>query len=84
MIASILKIPQAASAKGDDHFARFIKETKGVAHAYQLEGDTELAIVTIWENEGARDAFMASDLRKDVDRSYPGQTRSVYKVRASK
>ena len=84
MIATILKIPQAASAKGDDHFARFIKDTKGIAHAYQLEGDNELVMVTIWESEGARDTYMKSALKKDVDQSYPSQTRSVYRVRGSK
>ena len=84
MIATILKIPQGASAQGDAHFARFIKETKGIANAYQLEGDNELVMVTIWESESARDTYMKSALKREVDQSYAGQTRTAYKVRGHK
>ena len=84
MIATILRLPKADLAKGDAHFARFIKETKGVAHSYQLEADDEIVVVTVWESEGARDSYMKSGLKQDIDRSYPGQKRSIYKVRASK
>ena len=84
MIASILRIPQSATPAGDEHFARFIKNTKGIVHAYQLEAEKELVMVTIWESENARDVYMKSALKQEVDASYPGQTRSLYKVRGSK
>lgn len=83
MIAVIMKIPGNSDPARDELFQRFIK-TPGLIHAYQLDNDAGGATVTIWESHAARDAYMASTLRSDVDTALPGLTREVFTVRASK
>jgi hypothetical protein len=84
LIAVILKYPTTGEREKDELFRRFVKDTPGVLHAYQLESSTGGATVTIWESQAARDAYMASSLRSDVDAALPGLTRDVYEVIGSK
>lgn len=84
MIAVIMKFPVTGDRDKDELFQRFIKQTPGVLHAYQLENDAGGATVTIWESQSARDAYMASTLRSDVDTALPGLTREIFTVRATK
>lgn len=84
MIAVIMKYPTAGDRDKDELFRRFVKDTPGVLHAYQLESATGGATVTIWESQAARDAYMASSLRGDVDTALPGLTREVFDVIGSK
>lgn len=83
MIAVIMKFPATRDQEKDELFKRFIK-TPGVVHAYQLENDAGGATVTVWESQAARDAYMASSLRSDVDTALPGLTREVFNVRSTK
>jgi hypothetical protein len=78
-----MKFPVNNDRDKDELFQRFIK-TPGVLHAYQLENDAGGATVTIWESQAARDAYMASKLRSDVDTALPGLTREVFTVRSTK
>ncbi|WP_423066038.1 hypothetical protein [Devosia sp. CN2-171] len=48
--------------------------------AYQLESPEGGATVTIWESQEARDAYMKTLLKTDVDAALPGLTREVYSV----
>ena len=84
MIASILRMPGPPGDLGADQFARFVRDTKGVVHCYRLGSDNETAVVTIWSDEASRDAYMKTALKQEIDGSYPGQTRAVYSVLASK
>jgi hypothetical protein len=83
LIAVILKFPVTGDREKDELFQRFIK-TPGVIHAYQLENDAGGATVTVWESQAARDAYMASTLRSDVDTALPGLSREVSTVRSAK
>ena len=84
MIAVIMKYPKVEDRDKDELFQRFIKETAGIIHAYQLESPEGGATVTIWESQAARDAYMSSSLRSDVDVALPELTREVYSIRSSK
>lgn len=84
MIASLLRMNGPVN---DDLFKRFIAATPGVAAAYQLEiadDPNGAAVFTVWQDEKARDAYMASAFKGEVDRTYPKQSRTVFKVRNSK
>jgi hypothetical protein len=83
LIAVIMKFPVTGDREKDELFQRFIK-TPGVIHAYQLENDAGGATVTVWESHAARDAYMASTLRSDVDTALPGLSREVFTVRSAK
>ncbi len=84
MIAVIMKYPTTGDRDKDELFRRFVRDTPGVLHAYQLESATGGATVTIWESQAARDAYMSTTLRADVDTALPELTREVYSVLASK
>ena len=84
MIAVMMNIPRAPDAEGDELFKRFVKETPGVLHAYQLERLGAGAAFTVWESQEARDAYMQSGLRSEIDTALSGVTRTVYTVRNSK
>ncbi len=84
MIASILTIPQSLDTKADDLFRRFIQEADGVVEAYQLESESEIAVVSIWVSEAKRQAYMGSQLAADVAKAYPQGTRRVFAVRNAK
>jgi len=83
LIAVIMKFPVTGDREKDELFQRFIK-TPGVIHAYQLENDAGGATVTVWESQAARDAYMTSTLRSDVDTALPGLTREVFTVLSAK
>ena len=78
-----MKFPVTGDREKDELFQRFIK-TPGVIHAYQLENDAGGATVTVWESQAARDAYMTSTLRSDVDTALPGLTREVFTVLSAK
>ena len=84
MIAVIMKYPIVGDRDKDELFQRFVKDTPGVIHAYQLESPDGGATVTIWESQAARDAYMGSILRTEVDTALPGLTREIYSVLGSK
>lgn len=84
LIAVIMKYPIVGDRDKDELFQRFVKETPGVVQAFQLESPNGGATVTIWESQAARDAYMGSSLRGDVDTALPGLTREVYSVRSTK
>ncbi len=84
MIAVIMKYPTTGDRNKDELFQRFVRDTPGVLHAYQLENDGGGATVTIWESQEARDAYMKTSLRTDVDTALPGLTREIYSVLGSK
>ena len=84
MIAVIMKYPTTGDREKDELFQRFVRETPGVLHAFQLENAEGGATVTVWETQAARDAYMASALRGDVDVALPGLTREVFSVLSSK
>lgn len=84
MIAVIMKYPTTGDREKDELFRRFIRDTPGILHAYQLESPTGGATVTIWESQEARDAYMSTSLRSDVDAALPGLTREVYSVIGNK
>lgn len=80
MIAVIMKYPTTGDRDKDELFRRFVRDTPGVLHAYQLENAEGGATVTVWESQAARDAYMKTTLRSDVDTALPGLTREVYSV----
>ncbi len=86
MIATLLKFNGGPIR--DDLFKRFIETTKGVVASYQLEtpGDpTGNAVFTVWQDEAARDAYLASSqVKPEVDKAYPNQARTTFQVRNSK
>jgi hypothetical protein len=84
MIAVVMKYPLRPDAEKDELFDRFVAETAGVVHAYQVEGPDGGATITIWESQEARDAYMQSSLKGEVDSALPGLTRDVYTVRRAK
>jgi heme-degrading monooxygenase HmoA len=84
MLAVIMKFPQQPGPENDKLFKRFVDETPGVVHAYQLEGTDGGTTITFWESEKARDAYLNSPLRNVVDAALPGLNRTVYNVRNSK
>jgi hypothetical protein len=84
LIAVIMKYPTVGDRSKDELFQRFVAETPGVVHAFQLESPEGGATVTVWESQEARDAYMATTLRDNVDTALPGLTREVYSVLATK
>ena len=84
LIAVIMKYPTVGDRSKDELFHRFVRETPGVLNAYQLESPDGGATVTIWESQEARDAYMKTMLKTDVDTALPGLTREVYAVINSK
>ena len=88
MFAYILRAPNApASEQGDEFFRRFL-ETPGLLNAFDLTGlenPDEGLLVAIWENREAAERYLnEAPLRKEVDQAYPGITRTLYEVHASK
>jgi heme-degrading monooxygenase HmoA len=84
MIASMLKMN---GPRDDEMFKKFIAKTPGVVASYQLQSSdnpNDVAVFTVWEDEKARAAFNASSERTEVDKKYPGGTRTVYRVLNSK
>lgn len=62
-------------------FEKFVKNTPGVVKAYLLKGDGgNDATFTVWESVAAREAYLKSEHRKEVDASLPGLSRTVFEV----
>ena len=87
MLAVILRIEGRRDETADNLFQRF-KSTEGVVATYQLEGvdnPNDLVTFTVWKDEASRMKYMnESPLKKEVDRAWSKQTRTVYTVRDSK
>ena len=84
MIATILKMNGPVN---DELFKRFIDTTPGVAASYLLEAPDDpngTTVFTVWEDEKSRNAYMASQLKTEVDKSYSNQARTVFRVRSAK
>jgi hypothetical protein len=81
MIATILTIPRTDDKRGDALFTRFAREADGLIHAYQLQDEKETVTVSVWVSAEKRDAYMATQLRQEVDSTFPGSSRKVYDVK---
>jgi quinol monooxygenase YgiN len=84
MIASLLK---TNGPRDDEMFKKFVATTPGVVRSYQLQSPdnpNDVAVFTVWQDEKARDAFNSSAQRAEVDKAYPGASRTVYRVLNSK
>lgn len=83
-IASLLKMN---GQRDDEMFQKFVDATPGVVASYQLQSEDnpdDIAVFTVWEDERARENFNASAQRTEVDKKYPGGSRTVYRVLNSK
>lgn len=86
MFAYILRVHTGPTEETDDFFRRF-KETAGLVHAFDLQGvdDPEDGVaVAVWESREAAERYLESQLRRDVDHTLEGVTRTMYEVRDSK
>ncbi|HEY9011736.1 MAG TPA: hypothetical protein VIN06_12025 [Devosia sp.] len=87
MFAYILKADKLPDEQTDAFFERF-KQTPGLLHAYNLQGmdnPTDAMVVAVWQNREAAQAYLdKSPLRKEVDQTISGVSRTMYKVRNSK
>ena len=87
MFAYILKSDPVDDAVSDEFFKRF-KSTPGLLHAYDMRGaddPNDQIVVTVWEDRKAADEYLSkSALRKEVDQTVSGVTRTMYDVRDHK
>ncbi|MCL4535214.1 MAG: antibiotic biosynthesis monooxygenase [Bacteroidetes bacterium] len=87
MFAYILRVHQPPTEQTAEFFRRF-KEIPGLLHAYSLQGvedPNDSVSVAIWESREAAERYLqSSPLRRDVDRSVAGVTRTLYNVLDSK
>ncbi len=86
MFAYILRVHTQPTEETDEFFSRF-KETDGLIHAFNLQGvdDPEDGVaVAVWESREAAEAYLESQLRREVDVTFEGVTRTMYEVRDSK
>ena len=82
MIAVLMSFPRHPDI---GLFEKFVKETPGVVSAYQLKGDgPDDATFTVWESAAAREAYMQSQLRKEVDSALPVIKLTMFEVMKSK
>ena len=80
MIAPLLKMN---GPRDDEMFQKFADTTPGVVASYRFQSQDnpdDTAVFTEWEDERARETFNASARRKEVDKKYPGSSRTVYRV----
>ena len=87
MTAHILRAQQAPNEEFAEFFRRF-KETPGLLHAYDLQGEenpSETVVVAVWESKEAADRYLkSSPLRREVDQAVPSTRRTFYNVLDSK
>ncbi len=87
MFAYILHVHMAPNETTDEFFRRF-KEVPGLLQAYSLQGEEDpedSATVAIWESKEAAERYLSSHpLRREVDRTTPQVTRTMYRVRDAK
>ena len=87
MFAYILKSDPVDDAVSDEFFKR-CKSTPGHLHAYDTRGandPNDQIVVTVWEDRKAADEYLSkSALRKEVDQTVSGVTRTMYHVREHK
>jgi heme-degrading monooxygenase HmoA len=87
MFAYILRADSPPDEKTDEFFKRFV-ETPGLLHAFDLRGvndPDDTLVVTIWQDrKAAEDYLNKSPLRKEVDQTISGITRTMYEVLNSK
>jgi len=87
MFAYILRAQQAPKEQAADFFRRF-KETPGLLHAYDLQGEenpNEGIMIAIWESRKAAERYLASSpLKREVDQAVPSVSRTFYTVLNSK
>jgi hypothetical protein len=88
MFAYILKPPPMPRSAETDGFFRRFKTVPGLLHAYNLGEigkDDQGLVVAIWESREAAERYLNGDpLKKQVDESVPGVTRTMYEVVDSK
>jgi len=87
MTVYILRAQQAPNEQIAGFFRRF-KETPGLLHAYDLQGEddpSETVVVAVWESKEAADRYLkSSSLRNEVDQAVPSARRTFYNVLDSK
>jgi heme-degrading monooxygenase HmoA len=87
MTAHILRAQQVPNEEFAEFFRRF-KETPGLLHAYDLQGEenpNDTVVVAVWENREAADRYLkSSQLRREVDQAVPSTRRTFYNVLDSK
>jgi len=88
MFAYILKPPPMPRSRQTDEFFSRFKQTPGLLHAYNLEEVGKLdqsLVVAVWESKEAAERYLSSDpLKKQVDETITGVTRTMYEVIDSK
>ena len=87
MFAYILRAKGPPSDREAEFFRRF-KETPGLLHAYDLQGEdnpNDRLAIAIWESRDAAERYLkSSPLRREVDQAVSGVTRTLYEVLDSK
>lgn len=82
MFAYILRM-HSDEQPSDEYFERF-KATPGLLHAYDLKGvddPTEMLVVAVWKDKAAADEYLNNaPLRREIDQTFPGVTRTMYQV----
>jgi heme-degrading monooxygenase HmoA len=88
MFAYIVKADGPIDDETSDEFFRRFKSTPGLLHAYDLKAvddPDDQIVVAIWEDRvAAEDYLNNSALRKEVDETISGVTRTMYEVRDRK
>jgi heme-degrading monooxygenase HmoA len=83
MFSYILRANALPDEQTDQFFERF-KQTPGLLHAFDLRGvenPDDALVVTIWRDREAAEAYLnKSALRKEVDQTISGVTRTMYEV----
>lgn len=82
MIGVLMTFPKAPEDKG--LFQKFVRATPGVVHSYLLENSDGQATFTVWESVAAREAYLKTQLRSEIDASVPGFNRTVFEVKDRK
>jgi len=87
MLAVMFQVKGARDDTKKALFERY-KATPGIVATYQLENSespSDLITFTVWEDEAAREKYMASSLKAEIDKANEGQPqRTIYNVLNSK
>lgn len=83
MFSYILRANAVPDEQADEFFER-VKQTPGLLHAFDLKGvedPDENLVVAIWKDRESAEAYInESPLRKEVDQTISGVTRTMYEV----
>lgn len=83
MFSYIVRADAIPDEQSNEFFERF-KQTPGLLHAFDLRGvddPDDSLVVAIWQDrKAAEDYLNKSPLRKEVDQTISGVTRTMYEV----